>query len=446
MTLLHARTPLTAAERLAKRRLIVQDTLALTGLFVITVLFAVLTYLLFQSYSQHQKDAAARWLRRGESALRAGKPLSAVYALRSALAYAPTDRRTEIELAKALADSGNIQEATVYFNALWEAEPGNGQINLELARLALASHRIPAALQYYHASIYGTWEGDGAKRRREVRLELVNHLIDLHRYSEARDELLIAAGNAGDNDVADRLRIAGLLLEAHAPADALHLYRDLAARKPAPVEAVQGAGRTAVLLGRYLEAKQYLERAVAAEAATEHKGAAEPTLDADRQQLAEVNRLLALYPSSGLAPKARAERVLADRRLAKQRLDACAEQLANTAGASAPAAAPPGNAGQGAATRPGAASPGTTGSPATGAKAAAQPVTAGPLAPVVAQWASQGRRLTVADLVEHPDRMQSEIELIYGTELATNAVCGPPAGDDALLLKIAQAPDAVEQP
>ncbi len=418
MAFLHARTPLTANERMAKRRLMIQDTLALTGLFAITILFAVLTYFLFRSYSQHQKDAAARWLRRGETALRAGKPVPAVYALRSALAYAPADRRTEIELAEALAKAGNVQEATAYFTALWETEPGNGIINLQLARLSLASKHIPAALEFYHASIYGTWEGDGAKRRREVRLELVNHLIELRRYAEARDELLIAAGNAGDNDVADRLRIAGLLLAAHAPADALHIYSDMAAHRPAIPEALEGAGHTAFLLGRYREAQQYLQRAVAAEAAER----AEPSLDASRKQLAETNRLLELYPSASLAIQARAERVLADRVLAKRRLTACQAQMA------VPAAAGP---------------PTPVGTPLQSLTAA--PAPDGSLAAIQARWASEPRRITMTDLVAHPDRMQSEIDLIYSTELATNTVCGAPAGDDALLLKIAQSPDTVER-
>jgi hypothetical protein len=44
-----ASAPLTPAERLAKRRLIFQDTLVLFSIFVVTVVLAVLTYLIFQA-------------------------------------------------------------------------------------------------------------------------------------------------------------------------------------------------------------------------------------------------------------------------------------------------------------------------------------------------------------------------------------------------------------
>ncbi len=39
----------------------------------------------------------------------------------------------------------------------------------------------------------------------------------------------------------------------------------------------------------------------------------------------------------------------------------------------------------------------------------------------------------------------AELQLIYDTEKITAAQCGAPTGDDALLLKIAQNPDAVEE-
>src|ERR1700690_3743955 len=64
-----ASTPLTPAERLAKRHLVFKDTLALLSIFAVTCVLAVLTWLIFRSYSQHQSDAAARWKRRGEQAL-----------------------------------------------------------------------------------------------------------------------------------------------------------------------------------------------------------------------------------------------------------------------------------------------------------------------------------------------------------------------------------------
>ena len=79
-----ASTPLTPAERLAKRHLVFKDTLALLSIFAVTCVLAVLTWLIFRSYSQHQSDAAARWKRRGEDALRHNNATAAVYDLRTA--------------------------------------------------------------------------------------------------------------------------------------------------------------------------------------------------------------------------------------------------------------------------------------------------------------------------------------------------------------------------
>ena len=170
-------TPLTPAERLAKRQLVFKDTLALLSVFAVTCVLAVLTWLIFRSYSQHQRDAAARWKRRGEDALKHNNAGAAVYDLRTALGYGLEDPGTQVELAGALAQAGRLQEAAVYFNTLWEKEPGNGNINLQLARLAVRQGQMAPALDHYHAAIYGVWEGDGAIRRRQVRLELVRYLI-----------------------------------------------------------------------------------------------------------------------------------------------------------------------------------------------------------------------------------------------------------------------------
>src|ERR1700733_11156484 len=120
MSFFALKSPLNATDRIERRRLIFADTLSLVTLFAITALLAVLTNYLYQSYASHQMALAARWLQRGEQALRDNKPQAAVDALSSALAYAPSDRGTAIKLAEALASAGRVQEATVYFNALLE--------------------------------------------------------------------------------------------------------------------------------------------------------------------------------------------------------------------------------------------------------------------------------------------------------------------------------------
>jgi hypothetical protein len=68
-----------------------------------------------------------------------------------------------------------------------------------------------------------------------------------------------------------------------------------------------------------------------------------------------------------------------------------------------------------------------------------------PLQTLTARWKQLPAKISLRQLEDDPDLAQTQIQLIYDTELITQQVCGAPAGDDALLLKIAQAPNRVEE-
>lgn len=402
-----ASTPLTPAERLAKRNLVIKDTLALLSIFAVTCVLAVLTWLIFRSYSQHQSDAAARWKRRGEQALQNHNAQAAVYDLRTALGYGQDDPATQIELADALAQAGRLQEATSYFNTLWDKQPGNGYINLQLARLAAQQGQRSTALERYQAAIYGVWEGDGAVRRRAVRLELVRYLIQENRFAEARDQLLIAAGN--DKSTPTLMAVAGLLAEAHAPSDALRFYREVAGRRPVEAQALEGAGEMAFQLGRYTMARGYLDRALKA------CSAAHPLKD---QALAEknlqiANAVVAIYPSEQLPQRERLLRVVRAYEVARKRYTACAN----------------GNAGQN----------------QTPQNGSAQIQNNDQMSALGTRWQNAKPRLTVAALVDSAQLEKTAMQLVYDTEQVTVRVCGEPTGEDAALLRIAASPDSVDE-
>ena len=442
MSFFAVKPPLTASDRLERRRLIFADSLSLVILSAITVVLAVLTNFLYQSYASHQVELAHRWLQRGEQALRENKPQVAIDALGSVLAYAPSDRQTEIKLAEALASAGRTQEATVYFNALLESQQGSGLINLQLARLAARQGNESQAIDDYQRAIYGNWEGDGYVRRREVRFELINYLIERRRLDQARNELLVASGNAPEDDISVQLEIAAKMEQAQDPRDALHIYRTILRRHPSLREAQQGAGRNAFQMGRYLEAKRYLGRALEGPG-LEQEPATE--VEQSHEQLNVASRLLLLYPSSRLSLAERSARILGDRKLAMARLAQCTRKKSQTP--VIVAAAPSAPAKKGLAIpnplqsleshftrRPGAPAP---------APASAPPVD--PLQALSERWQNLPGKLTLSDLENGPDLAQSQIQLIYDTETVTQQVCGAPGGDDALLWKIAQAPNQVEE-
>jgi tetratricopeptide (TPR) repeat protein len=397
MAALQLRSALTPEERLQKQKLILRDSLALLSLFAIAIVLFFITYLLFHSFSIHRQQLAQRWLNRGEAALHSGQPQVAIDALRSALAYAPDDENLQIELAEALGAAGRMQEAVAYFNTLLETRPGNGQINLQLARLAARQGDEALAIQHYQAALDGTWQGDGYVRRREVRLEVSRYLIDRKRYGDAKTQLLITAGNAPD-DPNIEIVVAGLLEQAHDPANALHFYRKALEHRPVQLAALLGASRAAYALSRYQQAKELLERTL------NHPGFDKQPSDVQaqyRDMLSDADHILLLYPDPGLSFHARAERILNARRIAQDRLAACL----NTK-------------------------------------------TAVPqqLQTLDGQWKQLPAALHLLQLEQDPELEQTIMQLVYQTEQITSQQCSAPTGNDALLLKIAQAPEAVEQP
>jgi tetratricopeptide (TPR) repeat protein len=441
MSLFVAKAPLSTSDRVERRHLIVADSLSLVTLFAVTALLAVFTNYLYQSYASHQVELAHRWLQRGEQAMKSGKPQAAIDALSSALAFAPSDRSTQIKLAEALASAGRIQEATVYFNALLEGQQGDGLINLQLARLAARQGNESQAIQDYQRAIYGSWQGDGYVRRRDVRFELINYLISNSRFDHARSELLVASGNAPQDDISVQLEIARLMEEAKDPGDALHLYQTILRRHPSLREALAGAGRTAFAMGHYLQAKRYLGHALEGPGVEQEASA---SIQQSRDLLGEATRLLLLYPSPRLGVPERSDRILKDRKLAMARLAECIQDRPSTPAthstpANPPAANPLSNSLANLASR-------FTRQPSKPAgNQAVAPPSVDPLQALVDQWQQFPAKISQAELEKNPELAQTQIQLIYDTELITQQVCGAPAGDDALLLRVAQAPNLVEE-
>jgi len=408
MQLSNGQSTLTTDERSQKRKLMVRDTVALLTLLAVTLALFTGTVFLFRAFSNLRDNLAQRWLARGEAALHGGNPAEAVEYLRSALAYAPGRKDIEIGLAEALAAAGRTQEATSYFTTLSEAEPGSGIINLQLARLAVRQGKESDALERYRASIYGNWEGDGSTRRRDVRMELINYLIDTHRLTQAQSELTIAAGNAPD-DSAIKLPIAALMEKAGDANNASQIYKAVLQHAPHNLAALEGAARTAFALGNFTQARDYVDKALANPAEAGESAQARQDLHDLRDRAVDI---LLLYPSPALSARAQAERVLRDRNLVAERLRGCGVLLPNTA---------------------------------TNSWAPIQPVRP-QFAELMAQWQTlpDVSQLTVDRLIGNVDLRDSVMELVYATERVADKTCGPATGENALLSRISANPGAVE--
>ncbi|MHB1674973.1 MAG: tetratricopeptide repeat protein [Acidobacteriaceae bacterium] len=402
---------LTPAERIQRRRLIVQDTLALFSLTLIAICAAVLTYFFFHSFAEHRSVLEKRWFERGQIAMAAGRPAIAVEDFRSALSFSSTSADYQMALAEALAASGRTEEAAAYFSTLHDAEPGDGYLNLQLARLAVRRGNPQQAIEYYQAALNGLWRGQGTERRLQIRLELAQYLISLGRSVEAQGDLLAAEGNSLDNPSA-LFKIAGLLRQADDPTDAFTAFRRVerhgSAHPSQVLQSLLAESPIAASMGQYKRATQALNRYMAK--SRQHPSASSPQQNqAVEQQLNAYQRMLQLIPFYALPPKQRVERVLLGADIAHKRYAGCAAKL----------------------------------QPKNGPSQQLSSDDAAALSALAAQWAQMGPRKPAAFAGNAPLQQQL-IAWTDQAEIWTAKVCGPPTGDDALLLQLAQVPDKTE--
>ncbi|MBB5318923.1 tetratricopeptide repeat protein [Tunturibacter empetritectus] len=382
-----------------KRKLILRDSLTFLSLLLVTIVLFLMTFFLFRSFTSHREELAQRWSARGQAAINAGRPDQAIVALRTALSYAPGQRSCELLLALALGDAGHTEESFNYFLGLWETQPGDGFINLSLARLAAKKNDIQAAINYYRASIFGTWQGDGVLRRREVRLELSQYFIAHHDLSPARTELLIIGGNAPE-DVPLSLTLAQLLEQAQAPHDALTYYRKVLTQEPKNQIALDSAARLEYDSGHFDEAHRLMEQVIHQQETS--PSTREPITPSDKEMLEDSARILELAPLKKLPNNERVARILQVRALAKKRFAVCSAQLSVANGLSSP------------------------------------------LKDLAAKWTSKDATASRAALLNDPAQQDATMQLVFDTESQTSKICGPPTGDDALLLQLAKFPKAME--
>lgn len=392
----------------SRRSLIVHDTLAFLALLGASVALFGVTLLLFKSFEAHRTDLALRWSARGRMELNHHQPEQAVSALRTALSYISAgsgERDDQLLLAQALDAAGHTEEATNYFLNLHDATPGDGSINLQLARLARRRGDTADADNYYRAAIYGSWEGDAVTRRRQTRLELADFLIEQHQLAEARNELFTVASNYPNDvqlnlDVAQKLEAAGFLQ------DALTFYQKAAAASPHARLPLELAGAAAYKLGDYAEAERLLNHALVQRPTPNHTPEEQHSEQQHLESLADnARRIQQLNLTRDQAATERADHILNASKIAQSRLQNCLK--------SNPSAS---------------------------------------LSSLNARWAAAtaGNSGNRRALLQSAAAQDNWTNLVYTTEQDTapplNPVCGQPTGDDALLLHLANAFQPVTAP
>src|SRR5690348_3695135 len=112
------------------------ETILISCVIGLAILF-IITGFAAQTYHAKERALGAEWFEKGNNELKAGRPEIAIEDFRTALVYYPTEDTYEFNLTKALLAANHVDEASAHLTRLWEHQPENGEINLELGRLAI---------------------------------------------------------------------------------------------------------------------------------------------------------------------------------------------------------------------------------------------------------------------------------------------------------------------
>ena len=375
-----------AAGRLNLRYYLRQQPVMLAIVLLLVVIgFLAVTALSHLYYAQRQA-LGDRWFNRGIADLNAKNFAAAVTEFRAALLYSRDNFDYQLNLAEALIGSKHTGEASAYLLNLWDRQPENGIVNLELARIAAQQAQTQDAVRHYLDAVYAAWPEDQESKRYDARLELIELLLRINRKAQAQAELIALSENVGDVPAAQQ-RIADLFLRADDPGHALATYQAVLREQPHDSAALAGAGQATFKLGSYPLAQRYLQSALAA--------------NTSDQQSADLLKTTDLLLNSdpfrpGLSTAQRDRLVVEAFSTAGDRLKACALPDTSVAG---PAHLQPG---------------------------------------LNDEWTSLKPRVTEAGLRRDPNLVESAMDLVFRIERQTSKLCGAPTGKDLALLLIAK--------
>jgi tetratricopeptide (TPR) repeat protein len=376
-------------EAAAHKPLVSRRPLISAMLVVLAVLGFVVVSRLVSLYHSHQKVLAQRIYQQGLAEQRAGKYEHAIEDFRAALIYDPDNDQIQLNLARALRDTGRLNEAESYLLTLWERTPQDSAINLALGRLATRRGNIEDALRYYHNAIYGVWKSDPESNRRMARFELIEFLLQQNALAEAQSEL-IALLPSLPGDPLLRLRVADQFARAQDYSHALAQYQAVLQREHSNAAALLGAGQAAFQLGRYRTAHNYLQAAVNAS----------PPQPQAKALLQTANLILGSDPfRRGISDAERNRRIRGAFNQAGERLDQCALSR--------------------------------------GVDLSGTPASSG-LAALKSQWLAMKPKLAHMSRQVESDLPDAIMDLVFQIEQQTQKECGSPEGLDQALLLISR--------
>jgi tetratricopeptide (TPR) repeat protein len=375
-----------ASEAYAKYRFYLRQRPTMLAVFsVLAVVFFLCVTVLSRAHQAQRQAIGERWFNRGIADLNAKRFDAAVTDFRAALLYSPDEYFYQLQLAEALIGEGRMGQAYAYLINLWEREPENGIVNLELARIAAQRGEPDNAVRYYHNAVYAIWPSQQEGMRRDARLELIELLLRIHAKAQAQAELIALAENLG-YDPAQQERIGDLFVRAEDYEHALAAYRACLRSDRHNTAALAGAGYAAFELGQYPLAQRYLQAAVNSN----------PNDSASAERLKTTQLVLHMDPFRRQIPVAERDRIVVEAfAAAGQRLKSCTL-------------------------------PTVTSGPAS-----VQPSLSD-------DWSRLKPKITEAGLRRNPDLAETAMDLVFRIERETSSACGTPTGTDLALLLISK--------
>jgi tetratricopeptide (TPR) repeat protein len=362
-----------------------QQPVIFAVLTVLAIVFFLIVTGLSRMYQSQRQALGTRWFTRGVAELNAKNYLPAVTDFRAALLYSRDNYDYQLNLAEALIGEGHTGEASAYLLNLWDREPDNGLVNLELARIAANQGKTKEAIRYYHDAVYAAWPSDQDENRHQARLELIQLLLRIHAYTDAQSELIALSENVGDEPKREEL-IGELFVQAQDYEHALGAFRITLRTDRHNQAALAGAGNAAFQLQRYQLAERYLQEAVA-----------ENPKDTQSASLLKTTEMvLHLDPfQRQISASERSRRVMDAFDIAGQRLEECPVQ--------------------GTGVHPG-----------------------GGVSGLNDEWNAMKPKITPRELRGNPELVDSAMDLVFRIERQSTLVCGTPSGEDLALTLIAK--------
>jgi Flp pilus assembly protein TadD len=364
---------------LPKGKFLIREPLLVAILVLITIAFSFLVHLYTEAYNRRRAVLGMQWFERGEHDLKDNWPAAAIEDFRTALSYNPRNWEFGMQLAGALVQANQTERALSYYLSLWERNPSNGSVNLQLARLYAHKDDTSNAERYFNGALLGNWPEHADENRRAASLELIHYYLKRGDSGDAESQLILLSGNLPE-DPRLHTQIANLYARVGDDQRALAQFREALKLDKDYKPAIEGAGEAAFRMGDFRTAQSYLTRA-------RDLNSSNATV---KHLLSILDAVVVLNPyQPGISEAGQIERTLRVFEVTGNRLQSCSE---------------------------------------------AQPST---MEPVFDRWK---QLKTIADtrfLTQHPEKMETLLNFAASAESLAQGKCGEASAEDSALLAIA---------